>query len=76
MPQKVFERGFIHVMAYAANTNFATYSSHFIFSIFSRQNHESWETSKKYESWVDDSSMMRIERKSKLVKIRFGQVKS
>ena len=42
LPQKVFERGFIHVMAYdkriyslAPNTNFTTYSSHFLFSIFS-----------------------------------------
>ena len=33
--RKVFERGFFHVMVYAANINFATYSSHFKFSIFS-----------------------------------------
>ena len=33
--QKVFEREFIHVMAYAENINFITNSSRFLFSIFS-----------------------------------------
>ena len=27
LPQKAFERGFIHMMAYAENLNFTTYSS-------------------------------------------------
>ena len=32
--KKVFERGFIHVMTYAENTNFTTYSSHLIYLRF------------------------------------------
>ena len=52
--RKVFERGFIHVMAYAANTNYTTYSSRFLFSIFSPK------------SWSHEKKQILLHRKHKL----------